>query len=402
MKNGFMLFMACAITIAVAASQDDEMKSKPSADLTPAQEFSVGNTTTLHPKPTTHHPNTTTPHPKPTTHHPNTTTPHPNTTTHHPKPTTHHPNTTTHHPNTTTHHPKPTTHHPNTTTPHPKPTTHHPNTTTPHPKPTTHHPNTTTPHPKPTTHHPNTTTPHPKPTTHHPNTTTPHPKPTTHHPNTTTHAPPPPPPPQPTPKANLTVGNYTLRNGKSVCALATMALQIRVQYGPTNKQEGTYILQSAKTNVTGKCENSIVNFNITFKEGFIDLHFQKNLTEKSVYVSSVAVELNYPFPAATKTKFTASNNTVKLFLAAIGHSYSCKSQSVYLGQGLYLDMTKGRMQAFNITNINSFGPPDPCPADKPDYRAAIAVGVVLLILIIIVVVAYIIGRRKRTGGYQTL
>lgn len=48
-------------------------------------------------------------------------------------------------------------------------------------------------------------------------------------------------------------------------------------------------------------------------------------------------------------------------------------------------------------------PADPCPADRPaDYRVAIAVGIVLLILIIIVVVAYLLSRRKRSDGYQSL
>lgn len=45
---------------------------------------------------------------------------------------------------------------------------------------------------------------------------------------------------------------------------------------------------------------------------------------------------------------------------------------------------------------------DLCKADQPDYRVAIGVGVVLLILIIIVVVAYLISRKRRTDGYQTL
>lgn len=45
---------------------------------------------------------------------------------------------------------------------------------------------------------------------------------------------------------------------------------------------------------------------------------------------------------------------------------------------------------------------DKCPADQTDYRVAIAVGVTLLVLIIVVVVAYLLGRKRRTDGYQSL
>ncbi|XP_061093147.1 macrosialin [Conger conger] len=356
MKNGFMLFMACAITIAVAVSKDNEKESDPSASLSPAQQFGA----------TTAHPNVTTAHPNVTTAHPNVTTAHPNVTTAHPNVTTAHPNVTTAHPNVTTAHPNVTTAHPNVTTAHPNVTTAHPNVTTAHPNVTTTHPNVTTTHPSTTTTHPNTTTPET------------------------------PTPPTPTSKANLTGGEYTLK-----CALLSMELQIKVEYDSNSKSEGIYIVQPRTTTVQGNCGNSSVNFNLTFKEGFIDFRFEKNDTEKLVYVSSVAVELTYPFDRADpKTRYAASNSSVKLFSAAIGQSYSCRNQSLYLGKGIHLEMTKGRMEAFNTTK--DFGPPNPCPADKQDYRVAIAVGIVLLILIVIVVVAYIIGRRKRNDGYQAL
>ncbi|KAJ8254762.1 hypothetical protein GJAV_G00197090 [Gymnothorax javanicus] len=314
MIKGFILFMACAITLAVALPPSNEKESNPSASISPAGKFdkptaAPDQNVTLAPNTSTQHPNTT--------HAPNTTTQHPNTT---------------HAPNATTHDPKPTL----------------------------------------------------------------APNVTTHHPKTTTL---PPPPPLPTPKANLTVANYTLKNGSDVCAMATMALQIRVEYDSKKKLEGAYIVQ--KATVKGSCDKSSVNFNITFKDGFICLHFHKNVTDKSVYVSSVAVGLTYPLnPAEPRKTYSATNSSMNLFRAGIGHSYSCQNQSVYIGDGIHVDMTKGQMQAFNITK--NFGPPELCPADQSDYRVAIAVGIVLLILIIIVVVAYLIGRRKRTDGYQSL
>lgn len=47
-------------------------------------------------------------------------------------------------------------------------------------------------------------------------------------------------------------------------------------------------------------------------------------------------------------------------------------------------------------------PADHCAADQPDYRVAIGVGIALLVLIIIVVVAYLLTRKRRTDGYQSL
>ncbi|KAI1898788.1 hypothetical protein AGOR_G00075970 [Albula goreensis] len=353
MKNGFkFLTMAFAIATALAAAQD-EKKSKPPASLSPPEEFSKPTI----PSPTKHHTNGTTQKPKPTTQHTNGTT-------QKPKPTTH----------------TPTTQHTNGTTQKPKPTTH---------SPTTQHGNVTTHPPTPT----NSTT--AAPTTH--NTTS---SPSNH----TTAAPPT--PPQPTPKANLTVGNYTLRKGSKVCAMTLAALQIRVEYSvKNNKSEGTFIVPDLKNgaDVSGNCEDTVVNFNLTFKQGFIYLKFQMNSTEKSVYVGSIAMELMYPLnPADPSAKYSARNDSVQLFRAAVGHSFSCRNQSVFLGKGIHLDLTQGRMQAFNISNPSTFGPPDFCPADQPDYRVAIAVGIVLIILIVIVVLAYLIGRRKRTDGYQSL
>ncbi|XP_031145923.1 macrosialin [Sander lucioperca] len=363
-------FLAC-LAVSALSLAEDEKKAKPPATMSPAIEFSPqassGTTTTIIPKPTTTTPKPTTTTPKPTT-----TTPKPTTTT--PKPTTPTPK-----PTTTT--PKPTTPTPKPTTPTPKPTT-----TTPKPTTTTPKPTTTTPKPTTTTPKPTTTTPKPTTTTPKPTTTTP--KPTT--------------PPQPTPPTNLTVGNYTLMADKTVmCVMAQMALQIRLA---TPKANGTFIVQPKSTHIEGVCQATKANLTIEFKEGFITFMFNKSIEKNTVYVDALSFTLNYPLDkkVANGPPYTANNKSMNLFAATIGHSYSCKRESLYMGNGLYLDVNQDRMQAFNLTKSNEFGTSDICPADKPDYRVAIAVGVTLLVLIIIVVVAYLLGRRKRADGYQSL
>ena len=54
-------------------------------------------------------------------------------------------------------------------------------------------------------------------------------------------------------------------------------------------------------------------------------------------------------------KFNQKNNSLHLFAAATGYSYSCKSESLYMGSGLYLDVTQDQMQAFNLVNDQDFG-----------------------------------------------
>ncbi|XP_071782152.1 macrosialin [Centroberyx gerrardi] len=348
MKRALLLLCIVCSAVSALSSAEDGKRNKPAASLSPASEFSTLKPTTTTPKPTTTTPKPTTTTPKPTT-----TTPKPTTTT--PKPT------------TTT--PKPTT-----TTPKPKTTTPKPTTTT--PKPTTPKPTTTTPKPTTTTPKPTTTT--PKPTT---------PKPTT------------PAPPKPTPPANLTVGNYSLTDKGGICLMAQMAVQIRLV---TTKLNGTFIVQPQLTKAEGKCEAPKANLTLTFKEGAITFMFNKSATEKAVYVNTLSFKLSYPFSSGGNAVYTAKNESVHLFAAKIGHSYSCKSESLYMGNGLYLDVTQDRMQAFNLTKSKEFGLPDQCVADQPDYRVAIAVGVTLLVLIVIVVVAYLLGRRRRTDGYQSL
>ncbi|XP_067117873.1 macrosialin-like isoform X2 [Osmerus mordax] len=389
--KGFLLL--CTLAFVSGLLPEGSTALNPPGSIFPPSEFDLNTTTTTKTPPTTH--NTTTP--PPTTH--NTTTPPPTThntttasttrpTTTTPPPTTHNTTTASTTPPTTTT-PPPTTH--NTTTP--PPTTH--NTTTA----STTRPTTTT--PPPTTHNtttasttpPTTTT--PPPTTH--NTTTP--PPTTHNTTTASTTPPPTAKPKPTKHANLTVGTYTLPGEKGLCLRAQMALEFQLV---TDKANGTFIVQPSMTKASGKCETSTAKLTLNFIEGFITLSFNKSAADKMVYVDAISFELSYPFTSGGNQKFSQQNNSLHLFAAATGYSYSCKSDSLYMGNGLYLDVTQDQMQAFNLVNNQDFGKPQPCPADKPDYRVAIAVGVVLLVLIVIVLIAYLLGRRKRTSGYQSL
>ncbi|XP_061565488.1 macrosialin-like [Cololabis saira] len=336
-----LILTACCFT-AVALAKD---MTKPPATVVPAVAFVTSNTTTKAP------PTTTTKAPPTNT----TTTKAPPTNT-----------TTTKAPPTTTTKAPPT----NTTTTKAPPT----NTTTTKPPPT----NTTT-TPLPPT---NTTTTKPPPT----NTTT------TKAPTTTT-------PPSTTPSTSVTRGNYSLTTAKGeTCLLAFTVLQIRLA---TAKANGTFNVQPEKTKVQGGCKETTANLTLVFNEGFITFLFNKSVGDGTVYVDAVSFKLSYPFMRGGDSDFSGSNSSLRLFSAKVGHSYSCRNESVDLGKGLSLDLSQDQMQAFNLTT-NKFGSAEPCPADRPDYSVAIGVGVTLLVLIVVVVVAYLLGRRKRADGYQSL
>lgn len=179
--------------------------------------------------------------------------------------------------------------------------------------------------------------------------------------------------------------------------MALMLLQIRVN---DSKTGGVFTVQN-KTKPTCPVKNDTMTLSLTFTEGDIVFVFQRNKTSKAVYVNSLHLNLTYAFKKGAEKTYTADNKTLELFKAAIGHSYSCSNESIFLGNNIFLDVSNNRIQAFNITN-NQFGQVDLCKADQPDYTVAIAVGIVLLILIIIVILAYACSRRRRSDGYQSL
>ncbi|CAM5179150.1 unnamed protein product [Eretmochelys imbricata] len=323
---------------------------------------------------TTHPTNHTTTHP---THHTTTHGTH-HTTTHPTNHTTTHP---THH--TTTHGTHHTTTHPtNHTTTHP---THHTTTHGTHHT-TTHPTNHTTTHP---THHTTTHGTHHT-TTHPANHTTPH---TT--PHLTTAAPTLPP--------DAAVGNYLVWNGSDVCLRVQSGLQIRIQYENRSKARlwGAFTVQPNHTMVLGTCSQDSATMNITFAQGFLHFTFVKNTTQNAVYLHEVGASLNVHFPGATQSQFGAQNSGLREFEARLGKSYQCGNRSLALAPAFHLDALHERLQAFALPG-GHFGDAEQCPEDRHSMVVPIVIGVVLLVLILIIVIAYMLGRRRSRGGYQTI
>ncbi|CAM4706945.1 unnamed protein product [Lepidochelys olivacea] len=358
----------------IEAACDGCPRHKSSATLVPSFTKTTHTTTHRTTRPTNH----TTTHPTnhTTTH--RTTRPTNHTTTHPTNHTTTHPtnHTTTHRTTRPTNHT--TTHPTNHTTTHPTnhTTTHH--TTRPTNHTTTHPTNHTTTR---GTHH---TTTHPA------NHTTPH---TT--PHLTTAAPTLPP--------DAAVGNYLVWNGSDVCLRVQSGLQIRIQYENRSKAWlwGAFTVQPNHTVVVGTCSQDSATMNITFAQGFLHFTFVKNTTQNAVYLHEVRASLSVHFPGATQSQFAAQNSSLREFEARLGKSYQCGNRSLALAPAFHLDALHERLQAFALPG-GHFGDAEQCPEDRHSMVVPIVIGVVLLVLILIIVIAYMLGRRRSRGGYQTI
>ncbi|XP_074839134.1 macrosialin [Carettochelys insculpta] len=327
-------------------------RPKTSATLEPAFTKSTPATTTHR----TRHPTTT--H-RTTTHPANHTTPH-HTTTHPANHSTSHPTT----PPTTTHPANHSTSHP--TTPH-HTTTHPANHSTSHP---------TTPHHT-TTHPANHSTSHP---------TTPH--------HTTV---------SPTAPPDVRVGDYWLAEGKEVCVRVQSGLEIRVEYTKSSKAKlwGAFAIQPNQTKVSGHCGNETATLRLNFPQGFLSFTFTQNKTRRTFYLREVQANLSLRFPGAQEWDFGAHNDSLQEFEARLGHSYQCQNRSMGLSPQLRLDALQERVQAFALPPSGNFGEAELCPAQR-SLVVPIVIGVVLLVLILLVLIAYLMGRHRARGGYQTI
>ncbi|XP_026578851.1 macrosialin [Pseudonaja textilis] len=212
-------------------------------------------------------------------------------------------------------------------------------------------------------------------------------------------------PPQPTQPPAVPVGNYTVRQGATVCLRAEMGLQLRIQYGDKAKRQvwGAFAVQPKHTNVSGTCSNKTATLKLQFPEGFILFTFQKNETEKLAYLSQVQANLTYQFPQATEaTTFRANNASLREFAAPLGKCYQCRNRSLGLSETFRLTALSERIQAFQLQD-GKFGEAELCPEQqKRSIVFPIVVGVVLGLLILIVLVAFAVGRWRGRTGYESL
>ncbi|XP_072447765.1 macrosialin-like [Chiloscyllium punctatum] len=208
----------------------------------------------------------------------------------------------------------------------------------------------------------------------------------------------------PSPSPEIAVGRYNVTNNKTVCAMAKLGIQFRVQYQTAKKHAawGVFFIEPNRTQAAGICSTGSVVMNLTFPEGFLTFTFKKDSKQRTFYLSGVHSELTYRFPgAAGASRYTAHNYSLTMLQAHLGHSYSCSNQSVRASSTYWVDLEDQQVQVFNIAKDHQFGAAELCPQDKK-LPVVIIVVVVILVILILVIVAYLIGRKRHPAGYQSI
>ncbi|XP_072114645.1 macrosialin-like [Mobula birostris] len=207
--------------------------------------------------------------------------------------------------------------------------------------------------------------------------------------------------PTPTATPVLRKGTYKVANKKMICALATLEIELRVEY--ETGRWGTFFIQPNDTKASGACGKNTVNMTLTFPQGFLTFGFQKDTKGKSYHLHQIKTQLTYKFPgAAVSTKFVANNAALMVMETALGHCSRCSNLSLEAGRTFWVDLVDQEVQVFEVPRTQTFGPADVCPQDHKLPVVAIVVVVLLLLLIIIIIIIYLICRKRSPAGYQSL
>ncbi|XP_069776173.1 macrosialin-like isoform X2 [Narcine bancroftii] len=157
-----------------------------------------------------------------------------------------------------------------------------------------------------------------------------------------------------------TKGTYKVENKERVCAMATMKLELRVQYR-VGKQEkwGSFFINPNRTKASGVCGNASVNMTLNFLEGFLKFRFRMNNKKKTYFLQQILAQLTYQFPGApAPEKFAAHNSALALINTHLGHSFQCSKLSVEASVAFWVDMVDQQVQVFNIPPKQTYGPVD--------------------------------------------
>ncbi|KAK6325743.1 hypothetical protein J4Q44_G00050850 [Coregonus suidteri] len=100
--------------------------------------------------------------------------------------------------------------------------------------------------------------------------------------------------------------------------------------------------------------------------------------------------------------FNTSNSSLDYLRGSLGRSYMCSSeQTLAVDQNFSLNTFQLQVQPFGLTR-GQFAQAEECQLDQDNMLIPIVVGAALAGLVLIVLIAYLIGRKRRPAGYQTI
>ncbi|XP_008332956.1 lysosome-associated membrane glycoprotein 3 [Cynoglossus semilaevis] len=181
-------------------------------------------------------------------------------------------------------------------------------------------------------------------------------------------------------------GTYTLRKADgTTCVKITMG----VQYVIYEKKTWYYSLDPSRIRTDGHCGKEEAVLSLTLSDNAAFLQFTIAKDKNVVYIAKLTAHLS-PFPVchgcANKTYFGLLDHS-KLFIAAHGGTFKCKSENVLLmSSEMKLRLVPLQIQAFTLPT-GPHGNDVECLADYNKRitsvaLVAIAVGVALMVVLI--------------------
>ncbi|XP_051825206.1 lysosome-associated membrane glycoprotein 2 isoform X1 [Antechinus flavipes] len=200
---------------------------------------------------------------------------------------------------------------------------------------------------------------------------------------------------KPVPEEKPFPGTYSVKNGSTVCLLATMGLRLNIT---KDKVTSVFNINPNTTDYNGLClkESAMLWLN---NSDINSLEFLFAIRDENrFYLKGVNISL----PFVKGSVFAVGNNNLTCWDAPLGSSYMCKKEDVIVvSDSFQINTFDLRVQPFNVEE-GKYATAQECSLDDDSILIPVVVGAGLAGLILIIVVAYIIGRRKSYAGYQTL
>ncbi|XP_071512308.1 LAMP family protein lmp-1-like [Panulirus ornatus] len=220
--------------------------------------------------------------------------------------------------------------------------------------------------------------------------------------------------------------HYSVKDGNITCVMIDGEISFTVNYTTTKNatEVVTVKVPSHGASVDGTCNGTDGTQSITLSWGEKEEISSATMTfteskdnwEVSSFVASLFMD-NNTFPNTVNL-----GNTLELVMyydlspieVAVNHSFTCHSSlsttnvTGTIGKDDYSLPLASALDAIQIEAFNKI-PNEPdfldsvhCTADNTSDVVPIAVGCALAGLVIIVLIAYLVGRRRRSGAYQSV
>ncbi|XP_070816202.1 lysosome-associated membrane glycoprotein 3 [Chaetodon trifascialis] len=198
------------------------------------------------------------------------------------------------------------------------------------------------------------------------------------------------------------IGTYILKNQVGEpCIKATMG----VEYIVIEKKNGWFLnLEPSRVRTSGLCGQQAAVLSLTLPDNATSLQLTFTQENNLFYVTTLTSHVS-PLPicpgCANKT-YSGLVAHRKLFTAANGQSFKCKSESMFvMSPELQIKLVPLQVQAFTLPK-GQYGTEVECWADYNKRVIPICFGATVVGLILMVVLTYLFVKDRRRQGYDRL